>query len=112
MLSSLPNFIIFSGVSFLIASTTSQAQAAPKIFFGESQLGDISSAATQTERDFLSNFDNIFVEDFESFTPGESASVENPFILTFGDSTATLRGGGQVRDADFNGLHAISGCNY
>lgn len=103
---------ILSCISILCASFASQAQAAPQIFFGESPPGDSSNAATQAEQDFLSNFDNIFVEDFERFTPGESASVENPFILNFGDSTATLTGGGQVRDADFNGLHAISGLNY
>ncbi len=94
------------------AAMSSPAQAVGQVFFGETEPGDAVDEAAQVEADFLSNFDDAFVETFETFTVGEQASEENPVVLDFGYSTATLTGGGAVRDAEFNGLHAISGEKY
>ncbi|MGB3536256.1 MAG: PEP-CTERM sorting domain-containing protein [Microcoleaceae cyanobacterium] len=100
-----------STLVFLTALSTS-APAVAQVFFGETLPDDTVDEAAQVEADFLSNFDNAFVVDFEDFPVGEQASVDNPIILDFGYSTATLTGGGAVRDAEFNGLNAVSGEKY
>jgi hypothetical protein len=107
------NFATVIGSALLfVAATTGQAQASGNIFFGETKPGDDVDLAAQAQQDFLSNFDNIYTEDFEDYTLGQQASEENPIVLDFGSSTATLTGGGVIRNADFNGLHATSGENY
>ncbi|MGB3402410.1 MAG: PEP-CTERM sorting domain-containing protein [Microcoleaceae cyanobacterium] len=103
--------VIGSALLF-VAATTGQAQASGNVFFGETKPGDGVDQAAQAQQDFLSNFDNIYIEDFEDFTVGEQASEQNPIVLDFGLSTATLTGGGAVRGAEFNGLHATSEDNY
>lgn len=100
-----------SALVFVTALSTA-APAVAQVFFGETLPGDSVDEAAEIEADFLSNFDDAFVVDFEDLTVGQQASEENPIVLDFGYSTATLTGGGAVRDAEFNGLHAISGEKY
>lgn len=100
-----PTLVFFTALS-------TAAPAVAQVFFGETLPGDTVDEAAQVEADFLSNFDDAFVVDFEDFPVGEQASEENPIILDFGYSTATLTGGGAVRDAEFNGLRPISGDKY
>lgn len=103
--------LIGSALVFFTALSTA-APAVAQVFFGETLPGDTVDEAAETEAEFLANFDDAFVVDFEDFIVGEQASEENPIVLDFGYSTATLTGGGAVRDAEFNGLHAISGEKY
>lgn len=103
---------ILGSALLFIGAASGQAQASSNIFFGETKLGDSVDSAAMAEQEFLSNFDNIYTEDFENFAVGQQASEENPIVLDFGYSTATLTGGGAVRNAGFNGLHATSGENY
>ncbi len=100
-----------SALVFFTALSTA-APAVAQVFFGETKPGDIEDLAAEAENIFLSNFDGAIVEDFEGFTVGEQASEDNPIVLDFGESTATLTGGGAVRDAEFNGLNAVSGEQY
>lgn len=89
----------------------SQAAYAGSMFFGQDQNVS-TSLASQAELEFLSHLQQVQTEDFESFAPGTSSPIATPLTLMFGLDTATLIGGGAVRGAAFNGLHAISGKNY
>ncbi|MDY6937348.1 MAG: PEP-CTERM sorting domain-containing protein [Cyanobacteriota bacterium] len=102
---------VLGTITLLCGSIAAPAQAG-NVFFGEYQIGDTVNEAAQAEQEFLVQFDDIFIEDFEGFNAGDAASRENPLTLNFEDSTATLTGGGAIRNADFAGLHAISGENY
>ncbi len=65
-----------------------------------------SSAA---ESDFLSRFDFVGTETFDSFSLGTSGSID----LAFEDAaTATLSGAGRVSDMEKYGVHPLSGENY
>ncbi len=68
--------IVFT-VAFLLVKNFATSARAGEFFFGEYQPGDSTNEALQAEQDFLSQFDNILVEDFEGFNVGEIASAEN-----------------------------------
>lgn len=91
----------------LLLGATGTAQAA-SLYFGEDDPDAGTNFARQAELDFLSNFIAADTEDFEDFDAGTTS----PLTLEIGDNEAELSGGGAVRDADFAGLHAISGEKY
>lgn len=110
------NFMTVAAVGTTIAtlSLASPSQAA-QFFYG--LTGDTASGVTQTAQDaeqaFLSNFDSIYVETFEGYDVGTIAYGGNSLDIDFQNgSSAILSGGGAIRDAEFNGLHAISGQKY
>jgi len=90
--------------------------AVPMFFFGEDvnaggSLPVPNSIAAQT--DFLSNLVGVRVEDFESFTPGDTF----PLNVAFDGDTATLNGTSTVgntgvQDTEIAGRFAISGDQY
>lgn len=101
----------------LLLGYTSVVGATTLTFFGE----DLSSNedermtftpnADQARDEFLSYFDQIEIEDFENFSKG----TLGPITLTFGDTTATLSGGGQINELSTGtdrGLYPISGNKY
>jgi len=65
--------------------------------------------AAAAESTFLSRFDTVGTETFESFAIG----TKDPLQLNFaGITTATLSGSGKVSDVVKNGVHPLSGENY
>lgn len=87
-------------------------QAAPVIYFGEDLNGSLVNAAA-AEADFLSNLSGVRIEDFESYSPGDTF----PLNIAFGSTTATLTGTSNVGNtgiasSGIGGRFAVSGSQY
>lgn len=108
------NSVAATGATLLTLSVATSSQAA-QFYYGLS--GDtnpaVSMTAKEAENAFLAKFKNIYVEDFESYPTGTTAFGNNTLDIDFKNgATATLSGGGAIRDAEFQGLHGISGNKY
>ncbi len=101
----------FATVIALCTGSTAQAFGFTQ-FFGEDLNNNIDENqrpptpnATQAHLNFIANLMSYTTEDFENLSPGSGA----PTTLNNG---ATISGGGNVRNAPFNGLNSTSGNSF
>ena len=105
--------LLFATMVALVMSMAVQAQAYTSTFFGEdlypggSVAGAVNSQAAADS--FYSHLTNVGVEDFESFSNGDSA----PIVADFGAAgTATITGDGSIYGPSGAGRFATSGTHY
>lgn len=105
-------FLSASAIGTCLVLAIGSTANAGNLYFGEDAPNTGTNFAREAELNFLSNFNEVYTEDFEGFTTGMTSPVDNPLMLQLGSNQAQLIGGGAVRDAEFNGLHSVSGDKY
>lgn len=108
------NTLATVGVAISTLGLASPSQAA-QFYYGLTgdSRPDVTLSAQEAEASFLANFENVYVETFEGFPKGTTAAGGNVLNIDFlNGADAVLSGGGAIRDAEFEGLHPISGNNY